>query len=33
MLGFIAGHLETEYEAEREGVDKMHPSHIHINRG
>ena len=33
MIGFVAGHLETEHEAEREGVDRMHPSHIHINRG
>ena len=33
VIGFIAGHLETEHEAEREGVDKLHPSHIHINRG
>jgi len=33
VIGFVAGHLETEHEAEREGVDKLHPSHIHINRG
>ena len=33
VIGFIAGHLETEHEAEREGVDRLHPSHIHINRG
>ena len=33
VIGFVAGHLETEHEAEREGVDKLHPSHVHINRG